>query len=246
MDIRILSEEELTHASGLSRYVFDARLRNRMEFTQTIPFVENYISEANLKNMCHENKLIVWGAFEQEQLVGVAGMQTDGMITLLYVLPQYAHKNCGSTLLSTMREYAKNVLQLQRVTVNATPAWTAQYFQRQGFSMINPNPGMHVPFVPMHAFSNKTALQKKERISGKTIAWAIIACVGFATVVASLFMIFYLFQNEKSRRADEGYISCDGFVLYYYLLISRNFWRISASIACNCVSAALRFSRPSS
>ena len=49
MEIRVLREEELIHASGLSRFVFDACLRNRMEFLQTIPFVEEYISEANLK-----------------------------------------------------------------------------------------------------------------------------------------------------------------------------------------------------
>lgn len=193
MEIRILREEELANASGLSRYVFDICLRNRMEFTQTIPFVENYITEANLKNMCRDNKLIVWGAFELGQLVGVGGMQTDGMITLLYVLPQYAGKNCGSKLLYAMREYAKNILQLNRVLVNATPAWTSGYFQRQGFSLMNPNANLRVPFVSMQALSEKMMFQKKERITGKTIAWAIISCVGFATIVSILFMVFYLF-----------------------------------------------------
>ncbi len=193
MDVRILREEELAQAAGLSRYVFDVCLRNRMEFTQTIPFVENYITESNLKSMCQESKLIVWGAFEQEQLVGVAAMQTDGMITLLYVLPQYGNRNCGSMLLRTMREYAKNVLNLNRVTVNATPAWTSQYFLKRGFSMINKNSGMRVPFVPMQAFSDKIMFEKKERISIGTIVGAIIACVAFATIVGVAFMIWYLF-----------------------------------------------------
>lgn len=193
MEIRILKEEELVHASGLSRYVFDACLRNRMEFTQTIPFVENYIAESNLKTMYKENRLIVWGAFEEGQLVGVSGMQTDGMITLLYVLPQYGRRKCGASLLFTMREYAKNCLKLHKVTVNATPAWTSQYFQKQGFTLINPNTNLRVPFVSMQALSEKIALQKKEKISGRTIAWAIIACVGFATIVSTLFMMSYLF-----------------------------------------------------
>lgn len=193
MDIRVLKEEELVHASGLSRFVFDSCLRNRMEFTQTIPFVENYIAEANLKSMCRENKLIVWGAFEQEQLVGVSGMQIDGMITLLYVLPQYAGRNCGMKLLLAMREYAVNHLQLEKVTVNATPAWTAGYFQKQGFSPIKPNPNMRVPFVSMEARSEKMLFYKKEKIKGTTIAWAIIACVGAATLIGSWFMISYLF-----------------------------------------------------
>ena len=128
MEIRVLREDELMHASGLSRYVFDTCLRNRMEFTQTIPFVENYISETNIKEMVLENKLVVWGAFEQQQLVGVSGLQTDGMITLLYVLPQYSRRRCGMRLLSVMKEYAYTVLHLNRIIVNATPAWTAMYF----------------------------------------------------------------------------------------------------------------------
>jgi N-acetylglutamate synthase-like GNAT family acetyltransferase len=120
-------------------------------------------------------------------------MQTDGMITLLYVLPQYSRRDCGRMLLSVMRGYAKEVLQLSRVTVNATPAWTASYFQREGFSPINQNIGMRVPFVSMQALSEKLAFQKKERISGKSIALAIVSCIGFATVVSVLFMMYYLF-----------------------------------------------------
>ena len=77
MNIRILKNEELSHAAGLSRYVFDACLRGRMEFTQSIPFIEDYISEINIRTMCSENRLIVWGAFEGEQLVAVGGMQPN-------------------------------------------------------------------------------------------------------------------------------------------------------------------------
>lgn len=192
MEIRELVEEELGNASGLSRYVFDSCLRNRMEFTQTIPFIENYISVTNLKEMHREGKLIVWGAFEQEQLVGAAGMQTDGLITLLYVLPQYTGRNCGIHLLTVMRDYAQNVLQLDRVIVNAAPAWTAMYFKNQGFVMVNRNQNMHVPFVTLEALSEKRMIQKKEKISGKLIAAGIFACVAFATIVSVWFMVSYL------------------------------------------------------
>ncbi len=193
MEIRILKEEELVQAAGLSRYVFDTCLRNHMEFTQTIPFVENYITETNLRTMYQENQLIVWGAFELEQLVGVAGMQTDGMITLLYVLPQYSRRGCGAHLLTVMRGYAQTVLQLDKVIVNATPAWTSVYFKKNGFVLMNPNQNMYAPFVSMQAFSGQMQFQKKEKISGKMIAGAILACVGFATVVGAWFMASYLF-----------------------------------------------------
>lgn len=193
MEIRMLREEELMHAAGLSRFVFDSCLRNRMEFVQTIPFIENYIREENLKMMCREDKLIIWGAFEFEQLVGVGAMQTDGMITMLYVLPQYMGRNCGMYLLTRMKEYAKEVLHLNKVFVNATPAWTAVYFQKKGFSFMQQNPNLHVPFVGMQAFLEHMQFQNKEKISGKTIVLAVLACVGFATVVGSWFMSCYLF-----------------------------------------------------
>ena len=192
MIIRILKEEELIPAAGLSRYVFDTCLRNRMEFTQSIPFIENYISETNIRSMSNENKLVVWGAFEEEQLVAVGGMQTDGMITLLYVLPQYAGRGCGMNLLQVMRGYANDVLHLPRVLVNATPAWTSVYFKKQGFEPIHTASAVGVPFVSMQAMTEKVKVQKKERISGLTILLAILACVGFATIASVIFMLSYL------------------------------------------------------
>ena len=51
MEIRILQDEEIKVASGLSRYVFDNCLRYRMEYPQTISFVEDYIK----RKKSHEN-----------------------------------------------------------------------------------------------------------------------------------------------------------------------------------------------
>ena len=57
MEIRILQKEEIKTASGLSRYVFDTCLRNRMEYPQTIAFVEEYIAEENINTLNEEGKL---------------------------------------------------------------------------------------------------------------------------------------------------------------------------------------------
>lgn len=193
MEIRFLQQEELANAAGLSRYVFDTCLRQRMEFVQTIPFVENYITEQNIRQMYAEGKLKIWGAFEEGQLVGTAGLQSDGMITMLYVLPQFSRRAIGSQLLTAMREYAKETLGLERVSVNATPAWTAFYFAKQGFYFVNPNANMRQPFVTLYAPSDQMVFYKKEKITGKTIALAIAAGFGFATIAGCVFMIIYLF-----------------------------------------------------
>ena len=132
MEIRILQIEELSIAAGVSLFVFDTCLRNRMEFTQTISFVEDYLKVDHLVNLCQENKLIVWGVFEQEQMIAVSGLQSDGMITMLYVLPQFANKGIGSSLLSTMRIYARERYGLEKVLLNATPSWTAKHSSTTG------------------------------------------------------------------------------------------------------------------
>ena len=177
----------------MSRYVFDYCLRNRMEYPQTVAFVEEYIAEANLQKLCEENKLILWGAFEEEQMVAVSGLQSDGMITLLYVLPQCQNKGYGSALLRVMREYAKNVCNFSKVTLNANPAWTSFFFGKKGFMHVNANQNLRAPFVPMYALSNNIAGFEKRPVSKRMIAFAVAGCILFATIAGSLFMIGYLF-----------------------------------------------------
>lgn len=193
MEIRILQEEELKIASGLSRYVFDYCLRNRMEYPQTIAFVEEYIAEANLRKLYEENKLLLWGVFEKEQMVAVSGMQSDGMISLLYVLPQCQNRGYGSNLLKTMREYAKAMFNFDRVTVNANPAWTSFFFGKKGFIYFDAKQDLHAPYVPMYALSTNIQGFEKRPVSKIVYAYAVAGCILFATIAGSLFMMSYLF-----------------------------------------------------
>ena len=193
MEIRILQNEEIKIASGLSRYVFDACLRNRMEYPQTIAFVEEYIVEENLRKLCEESKLLLWGAFEGEQMVAVSGMQSDGMITMLYVLPQCQNRGYGSKLLKIMREYGKEFCHFDKVTLNANPAWTSFFFGKKGFLNVNKNQDLHAPFVPMYAMSNNIDGFEKRPVSKRAVAFVVAGCILFATIAGSLFMISYLF-----------------------------------------------------
>lgn len=189
MEIRILQETEIPNAAGLSRYVFDTCLRNRMEFEQTIGFVEDYLSAGHLLQMTYEEKLTLWGVFEGGQLVGVSGLQSDGMITMLYVLPQCANRGYGSSLLGTMREYAKNIYGVQQVIANATPAWTSTYFAKNGFAYDHHN--MHAPFITMRAQSGANPMFEKKHVSAKVMLGAALGCLIFATVACVAYLIWY-------------------------------------------------------
>ncbi|MBQ8039183.1 MAG: GNAT family N-acetyltransferase [Lachnospiraceae bacterium] len=193
MEVRLLNEQEIKHAAELSRFVFDNCLRPRMEFPQTVAFVEGYLAESNLRAMKAEGKLFLWGAFVNEKLIGVGGMQNDGLITMLYVIPQYFKRKYGTTLLETMRLYAKEDLGLLQVSVNATPAWTSYYFSKQGFRKVNASSNLQVPFVSMYTLSERLQFFRKKYVSWKVIIAAIVACVLFATILGCGFMMWYLF-----------------------------------------------------
>ena len=193
MEIRILQKEDVKTAAGFSRYVFDACLRHRMEYPQTIAFVEEYIAEANLEKMYEACDLILWGAFEGEQLVAVSGLQRDGLITMLYVLPTHQDRGYGSHLLKTMREYAKNTCGYQKVTVNANPAWTSFYFKKKGFSNLNKDQDLKVPFIPMYASLDEAGMYEKRKVPKAVIIFAVIGCILFATTIGVWYLISYLF-----------------------------------------------------
>ena len=193
MEIRFIQDEEIANAAGLSRFVFDTCLRMRMDFSQTTTFVEDYLTESNLRAKKQEGQLLLWGVYEEGQLVGTGGMQPNGVITMLYILPQYFKKKYGTNLLNTMRLYAKEILGLSQVTVNATPSFTSYYFEKNGFKTTKPRSGMQVPFVHMYASSDRTQCYKKRPVPAGVIIGAVVGCVIFATLVGCIFMCWYLF-----------------------------------------------------
>ena len=193
MEIRFLQEEELVNAAGLSRYVFDNCLKPKMNFPQTISFVESYLSESNLKAKVAEEGLLIWGVFESGQLLGVSAMQTDGLITMLYVLPQCFRRKYGAKLVETMRTYANDVLGLSQVTVNANPAFTSTYFEKQGFERIVPKQGIPVPFVSMYATSESLQFRKKKRVPVWVYLVAAGGCLLLATLLSCGYLVWYLF-----------------------------------------------------
>lgn len=196
MKVRLLQKEERGLAGGLSRFVFDNYLRMRMEFPQTIGFVEDYLSLENLDRLCEEGKLLLWGAFEGEEdeiFMGVSGMHTDGLITMLYIHPEFQKRRYGSELLFAMKTYAKEVLHLERVTLNATPAFTYSYFEKQGFFCKDDFCGIRVPVITMYAKTADAPIFHKRYVSGKTHALVIIGCFLMATLLGGGFLMGYLF-----------------------------------------------------
>lgn len=94
---------------------------------------DEYMDADRLTDEERAGVLVVFGAFDSNVLCGVCGMTNEGHITMLYVHPQYLRRGIGKKLLERVRIYARMQLKLMQVSVNAMPAYTADYFSRVGF-----------------------------------------------------------------------------------------------------------------
>ena len=151
MEPRILAPEEIGAAGETARAVFDLCLRKSMIQPEMTASFERYVQPEHLRQMAEEGALTVWGIFAGGQLCAVSAMQTEGHITMLYVLPFFQRKGLGKLLLRTMRSYAGEVLHLKQVTVNAMPVWTAAYFERMGFTRAGMPQYGGAPFLSLRA-----------------------------------------------------------------------------------------------
>lgn len=141
MEIRNLTEREIPFASELAKVVYRSSVEPYFTDQQMRQVFYGYVDKDALHARWQEHQLMLWGAFENNNLCAVGAMQPEGHITMLYVLPQFQRRGIGRKLLAAMQKYAFSTYKLARITVNATPAWTANYFEKLGFRMMRQQPG---------------------------------------------------------------------------------------------------------
>ena len=95
MRIKRLTEEQLPEALSIARGVFDYCLRQQITDLEMVHIFLQYSEPEHVKKMMEEGKLILWGAYEQGNMVAMSGMQNEGHITLLYVLTVYKKRGWG-------------------------------------------------------------------------------------------------------------------------------------------------------
>ena len=132
MEIRLLNANELELAANTVRDIYEKTIAARASKEEKKQFYEYVNGDFFWVEVCKKH-LYIWGAFENQSLCAVSAMQNVGHITLLYTMPQFQKKGIGSALLNEMRRFALESLRLEFVTVNAMPAFTADFFEKNGF-----------------------------------------------------------------------------------------------------------------
>lgn len=190
MEARILTVEQIPEALSIARGVFDCCLRAQISDLEMVHIFLQYTEEQNIKKMVEEQKLTLWGMFEQQQMVAMSGMQSEGHITMLYVLPVFQRRGYGKQLLAEMRRYAADAYQLSAVTLSAMPAWTADYFKKRKFQPLST--AQPCSFVPMQADAIANTTYEKKPLSTAAVIGTSVGGLVVCAAIAVGFMICWL------------------------------------------------------
>lgn len=192
MEIRLLTINEMPRALEIARGVFRYCLQNSIPNPENIAGFEAYASEENVASLMGQGRLLLWGAFELGQMVAMSGMQSEGHITMLYVLPVYQRHGYGKELLLEMRRCAGSRFHLYTVTTTALPAWTASYFQRRRFAVMDPGQPAMAPYVYLQAKSIREIRYETKHIPLPAVLGTALGGVAACLAVAFLFMAAHI------------------------------------------------------
>ena len=171
MKIRKLTNEEIKGACAFAVSIYNIAIRGCFRTADCHRYFDEYMDADRLTEEERNGALVV------------CGMTNEGHITMLYVHPQYLRRGAGKKLLERARIYARMQLKLMQVSVNAMPAYTADYFRRVGFKSTYQGGfcnGQSDMYVPMTAKSIYQIEYTPRRISDRTF---IAISVGFTCLV---------------------------------------------------------------
>lgn len=203
----MLRDEEIAYASGLAELV----CRNSVETAGVSPeiwsLVSGYVERERLIQAVRSGKMFLWGAFEgpdanvvrsqppetvtASTFCAVGGMQREGHVTMLYVLPQCQGRGIGKKLLSAMTAYGFDVLGHSRLTLSAMPSWTVSYFKGAGFSVMKQNGSPLFTYMELKK-CNRLCSYKTRQVSEKTVLILSLGTLGLIIVCSVLFAILSL------------------------------------------------------
>jgi GNAT superfamily N-acetyltransferase len=191
MEIHRLKPEEYLEAMLGAHGVFDYCIKAKLSDRYLVDGFNAYAEAGLMQKKNAEGKGTLWGVFDENRMVGMSAMQSEGHITMLYVYSAFQRRGYGSSLLNEMRTFAASEYGHQEVTLNALPPETADYFLKRGFhpDKSAKNEAQKLPFVPLLAKtigSYKT--YEKKPIPNGVILGTSLAGLLICIVVAIVFM----------------------------------------------------------
>ncbi|MCP1101560.1 putative GNAT family N-acyltransferase [Aequitasia blattaphilus] len=203
MEIRVLRQEEILPALNLLWDVFITEVaptyQNKDEGVKSF---QNIIKYENIMPQAMSGSLVLFGAFENEELAGALALETRGHITLFGVKKEYQEKGVESQLFNVVKNYGIFTLKVQRITVNAAPNAVQQY-QQFGMQVVGPRTVRNgIEFVPMTTL-DQGAKNKTGLVVGIVVGVIILCSILCGVLFINVAREFY--TSQTSTEIIEGY-----------------------------------------
>lgn len=130
MEFAKLSPLQLSQAIELTRRVFD-EFKGPAYSPEGVETFYTYLELENLLEKWQRGRLLMWGAFDADKLVGVIALANQNHVSLLFVDKAYQRRGLASQLFHLMMAYCIQKA-VKTVTVNADVSALSIY-QRLGF-----------------------------------------------------------------------------------------------------------------
>lgn len=138
--IRKLEKNEYNQATDLALNVYISC--GRSDFNdEGLESFKSFINNEQLMN-----ELIIYGAFEQNELIGILGIRNNGKhISLFFIQPEHHRKGIGKKLF----DYMENDYPVHEMTVNSS-TYAVPFYKRMGFEQTNDKQTTNgITYVPM-------------------------------------------------------------------------------------------------
>ena len=127
MNIRLLNNQEYTQATTLSLDVFTKHGTADFDVDGLEAF-KRFINNTELMN-----ELTIFGAFDNNELIGIVGTKHFGThISLFFINPDYHRKGIGRKLF----DFAYTSQMVERITVNSS-SYAVRFYESLGFSKVD-------------------------------------------------------------------------------------------------------------
>ena len=140
MNIHLLKKEKHQEVVSLSLYVFTTC--NAADYNEEgLGIFKSFIYDEE-----RMNELTIWGAFQENALVGVLGIrEKNNHISLFFIHPDYQQQGIGKKLFDSMMAALKS----KSMTVNASTT-AVPFYTKLGFSKLSEPTNYHgLISVPM-------------------------------------------------------------------------------------------------
>ncbi|WP_302269792.1 GNAT family N-acetyltransferase [Alistipes finegoldii] len=92
-----------------------------------------FIAPEALTEQFRTGALMLWGAFRQDTLAGVAAVRNRSHISLLFVDASCHRQGIARALFNAVRDFCRTDPAVSRITVNSSP-YAVEIYRRLGFT----------------------------------------------------------------------------------------------------------------